>query len=169
MIATQNPVEFHGTYPLPEAQLDRFAMKLSLGYVSAEEEVKMLQAQGQSHPLSDLTACINQEDIVFIQQQVKQVYISPELLHYIVALVEKTRSHEIIKLGASPRASLTLMRCSQALALIEGLDFVTPDIIQELAVVVIAHRLGLETQSRFSGQSASALVEDLLNTVAIPV
>ncbi len=169
VIATQNPVEFHGTYPLPEAQLDRFAMKLSLGYVSAAEEVKMLQAQDQSHPLNHLTACMSKDELIFIQQQVKQIYISPELLHYIVALVEQTRCHEVVKLGASPRASLTLMRCSQALALMDGLDFVTPDIIRELAVAVIAHRLGLETQSRFSGQTASSLVDDLLNTVTVPV
>ncbi len=169
VIATQNPVEFHGTYPLPEAQLDRFAMKFSLGYVSQEQEVAILQAQGQAHPVESLTACINFPELQLLQQQVKQVSISLELQRYIVALVAATRSVEEVKLGASPRASLTLMKCAQALALIDGYDFVTPDVIQELAVPVIAHRLGLEAQSQFSGADAESLVRDIIQQVPVPI
>ncbi len=169
VIATQNPVEFHGTYPLPEAQLDRFAMKFSLGYVSAEEEVAILQAQDQQHPLNNLSACISLDQLRFLQQQVKQVTVSLELQHYIVALAAKTRQHASIKLGASPRASLTLMRCAQALALIDGMQFVTPDIIQELATPVISHRLGLDMQTQFSGAGTQDLVAGILDEVKAPL
>ncbi len=169
VIATQNPVEFHGTYPLPEAQLDRFAMKFSLGYVSQEQEVAILQSQGQAHPVETLTACIKFTELQLLQQQVKQVPVSVELQRYIVALVAATRSVDEVKLGASPRASLTLMKCAQALALIDGYDFVTPDVIQELAVPIIAHRLGLEAQSQFSGVDAEALVRDIVQQVLVPV
>lgn len=169
VIATQNPVEFHGTYPLPEAQLDRFAMKFSLGYVSQAQEVALLQAQDQQHPIDSLQPCISFAELQFLQAQVKQVRISPELLRYIVAIVAATRENSDVKLGASPRASLTLMKCAQALALIDGSEFVTPDIIQELAVPVVAHRLGLDSQSQFSGVDANSLMRDLVQQIAIPV
>jgi len=169
VIATQNPVEFHGTYPLPEAQLDRFAMKFSLGYVSLEQEVAILQGQQQAHPVNSLQACINFSELKQLQQQVKQIPISLELQRYIVALVAATRELDEVKLGASPRASLTLMKCAQALALIDGFDFVTPDVIQELAIPVISHRLGLESQSQFSGLDAESLVADIVRQVPVPV
>jgi MoxR-like ATPase len=168
VIATQNPVEFHGTYPLPEAQLDRFALKFDLGYVSAAQEVAILNSQGNSHPLENLTACISLAELHFLQQQVKQVRISEELKHYIVAIVATTRKVPEIKLGASPRASLTLMKTAQALALLDGFEFVTPDVIKELAVPVIAHRLSLDAQSKFSGVEATALVRDLIDTIPVP-
>lgn len=169
VIATQNPIEFHGTYPLPEAQLDRFAMKFSLGYVSAEQEVAILNSQGQEHPLTSLTPCISLEELQFLQQQVKQVRISEELKYYIVEIVAATRKHTEIKLGASPRASLTLMRTAQALALLDGFEFVTPDIIQELAVPVIAHRLSLDSQSQFSGVEVTNLVKEIVEDISIPI
>jgi len=168
VIATQNPVEFHGTYPLPEAQLDRFAMKFSLGYVSIEQEIAILNAQHQHHPLDDLSACITFEELQFLQQQVKQVRISEELKRYIVDIVASTRNMPEIKLGASPRASLTLMKCAQALALLDGFEFVTPDVIQELAVPVIAHRLSLDSQSQFSGIEATTVVKEKLESIPIP-
>lgn len=168
VIATQNPVEFHGTYPLPEAQLDRFAMKFSLGYVSTAQEVAMLNAQGQQHPLNSLSACISLAELRFLQQQVKQVRISEELKHYIVEIVATTRKVQAIKLGASPRASLTLMKTAQALALLDGFEFVTPDVIKELAVPVIAHRLSLDAQSKFSGVEATALVQKLVDEIPVP-
>jgi MoxR-like ATPase len=168
VIATQNPVEFHGTYPLPEAQLDRFAMKFSLGYVSTAQEVAMLNAQGQQHPLDSLSACISLAELRFLQQQVKQVRISEELKHYIVEIVATTRKVQAIKLGASPRASLTLMKTAQALALLDGFEFVTPDVIKELAVPVIAHRLSLDAQSKFSGVEATALVQKLVDEIPVP-
>lgn len=169
VIATQNPVEFHGTYPLPEAQLDRFAMKFSLGYVTREQEVEILNSQEVQHPLASLKPCIEFSELEFLQHQVKQVRISTEIKHYIVALVSATRDSEEIKLAASPRASLTLMRCAQALSLIDGYDFVTPDAVQELAVPVIAHRLGLDSQSKFSGMDAQVLVQDIVQKIPVPV
>jgi MoxR-like ATPase len=168
VIATQNPVEFHGTYPLPEAQLDRFAMKFNLGYVSVAQEVAILNSQGDKHPLDSLSACISLAELHFLQQQVKQVRVSEELKHYIVEIVTSTRKVAEIKLGASPRASLTLMKNAQALALLDGFEFVTPDVIKELAVPVIAHRLSLDAQSRFSGIEATALVQELVDKIPVP-
>jgi len=169
VMATQNPVEFHGTYPLPEAQLDRFALKFSLGYVSQEQEVAILQNQSQQHPIDSLQACISLVELQQLQAQVKQVRISLELQRYIVAIVAATRGVPEVKLGASPRASLTLMKCAQALALIEGDDFVSPDVIRELAVPVIAHRLGLDSQSTFSGLDATSLMHDIVQKIPVPV
>lgn len=168
VIATQNPVEFHGTYPLPEAQLDRFAMKFSLGYVSLEQEVAILNAQEATHPLNNLSPCLSLADIQFLQQQVKQVRISEELKHYIVSIVSETRKLADVQLGASPRASLHLMKAAQALALLDGLEFVTPDLIQELAVPVIAHRLNLNAQSKFSGLTTERLVQDIVHKLPVP-
>ena len=169
VIATQNPVEFHGTYPLPEAQLDRFAMKFSLGYVSQEQEVAILLAQGQAHPINTLQPCIKFSELQLLQEQVKKIRISPELLRYIVDITSATRGADNVKLGASPRASLTLMKCAQALALIDGSEFVTPEIIQELAIPVVAHRLGVDSQSQFSGIDAESLMRDIVQTIAVPV
>lgn len=169
VMATQNPVEFHGTYPLPEAQLDRFALKFSLGYVSQEQEVAILQNQSQQHPIDALQACISLSELQQLQEQVKQVRISLELQRYIVAIVAATRDAPEVKLGASPRASLTLMKCAQALALIDGDTFVSPDVIQELAVPVIAHRLGLDSQSTFSGIDAQSLMQDIVQKISLPV
>ncbi|MDD5320535.1 MAG: MoxR family ATPase [Methylococcales bacterium] len=168
VVATQNPIEFHGTYPLPEAQLDRFAMKFSMGYVSNAQEVAILNSQGRGHPLDTLKACITLEEMQFLQAQVKQVRISDELKHYIVAIVAATRNKVEIKLGASPRASLTLMKAAQALALLDGFEFVTPDVIKELAVPVISHRLNLDSQSLFSGIEAATLMQEIVDALPIP-
>ena len=169
VIATQNPVEFHGTYPLPEAQLDRFALKFSLGYVSQEQEVAILQNQSHQQPIDSLQACISFSELQVLQEQVKQIRISLELQRYIVAIVAATRDVPEVKLGASPRASLTLMKCAQAMALIDGDAFVSPDVIQELAVPVIAHRLGLDSQSTFSGIDAQSLMHDIVQKIPVPV
>ena len=169
VIATQNPVEFHGTYPLPEAQLDRFAMRFSLGYVSLEQEVAMLQAQSQQHPIEQLAPCIGLEDLHFLQQQVKKVRITAELQYYIVRLVAATRTSEATRLGASPRASLTLMRSAQALSLIDGYDFVTPDTIRELAIPVLSHRVSLDSESTFSGIKAEKIVQSIIDQVPSPI
>ena len=168
VIATQNPVEFHGTYPLPEAQLDRFAMKFSLGYVSNDQEVDILKSQNREHPLKSIEACITVDEILHLKASVKNVRISDELYHYVVSLVSATRDRTEVKLGASPRASLALMRCAQALSLIDGFDYVTPDSIQELAVPVIAHRLGLDSQSQFSGVDSRVVIRDVLDNMPVP-
>lgn len=168
VIATQNPVEFHGTYPLPEAQMDRFAMRFSLGYVSAEDELAILNSQQNGHPIDVLEACISVEDVMRIRRAVTHVAISDELKRYIVALVASTRSYTGIKMGASPRAGLTLMHCSQAFALLKGMDFVTPDIVQTLATPIIAHRLALDPEIQFSGGSAEQLVKSIIDQQAVP-
>lgn len=168
VIATQNPVEFQGTYPLPEAQMDRFALRFSLGYVKPEQEIDILSAQAEHHPLDSIRPCVSRADIVTLRHKVRDVRISDELKRYIVTLVNATRGVEGVRIGASPRASLALMKVSQALALFDRLAFVTPDHVQELAVPVLAHRLVMEPQARFSGVTAEGIVADVLQQVPPP-
>jgi MoxR-like ATPase len=168
VIATQNPVEFRGTYPLPEAQMDRFAMQFSLGYVQSAEEVAILTAQERNHPLDELKPCASLEDVLALKRAVQQVRISEELKRYAVDLVGATRMAAGVQLGASPRASIALMKAAQALALFDGLDFVTPEQIQELAVPVIAHRLVMEPQARFSGLTSRGVVEEIVKKTRVP-
>jgi MoxR-like ATPase len=169
VIATQNPIEYHGTYPLPEAQMDRFAMRFHLGYVGMEDEVAILEEHNHRHPLSLIGPCASREDVLELRRGLAGVRVSDEIRHYIVELVRATRTAEGVLNGASPRASLTLMKTAQALARFDGLEFVTPDHVQELAVPVIAHRLILDPQARFSGVTAQAVVQRLLERVAVPV
>ncbi len=169
VIATQNPVEFRGTYPLPEAQMDRFTMQCSLGYVSAEEESRILAAQNNGHPLDHLKPAVSLEDVLALQSAVSNIRISAELRDYIVALSNATRSIEEVQLSASPRASLSLMKLSQTLSLFEGRDFVTPETIQEIAPDVIAHRLVVSPEAKFNGLTGRAIVEDILEKTPVPV
>ncbi|BDS06180.1 hypothetical protein NT6N_12200 [Oceaniferula spumae] len=169
VIATQNPVEFRGTYPLPEAQMDRFAMQCSLGYVSAEEEALILSSQNSGHPLDSLDPAVSLQDIRDLQTAVSNIRISDELRHYIVALTNATRNIEDVQLAASPRASLALMKLSQALSLFEGRDFVTPETIQDIAPDVIAHRLVIAPEAKFSGLTGRSIVEDILEKTPAPV
>ncbi len=168
VIATQNPVEFRGTYPLPEAQMDRFAMQFSLGYVHSEEEVAILSAQQKNHPLADLRATVSLAEVIAMKQGVQTIRISEELKRYVVDLVGATRTAPGVQLGGSPRASIALMKAAQALALFDGSSFVTPEQIQELAVPVIAHRLIMEPQARFSGQTARGALEGILKKTKVP-
>jgi MoxR-like ATPase len=168
VVATQNPVEFRGTYPLPEAQMDRFALQFSLGYVKAQDEVAILSAEVMHHPADELQPCVTVSDVLALRQSVKEVRISEELKRYVVDLVGATRSLPGVQLGASPRASLSLMKAAQALALFNGQPFVTPDHIQEIAVTVIAHRLVIEPQARFSGLTSRGVVEEILKKVPVP-
>ena len=168
VIATQNPVEFRGTYPLPEAQMDRFAMQFTLGYVDAAEETAILSAQQRQHPLESLAPCVTLAEVLALRRAAQEVRISEELKHYIVKLVAATRNAPGVQLGASPRASLALMKAAQALALFENQDFVAPDQIRQLALPVIAHRVILEPQARFSGLTARSVVEDILKQVPAP-
>ncbi len=169
VIATQNPVEFRGTYPLPEAQMDRFAMQCRLGYVSAEEEAKILEDQREKHPLKSMQPVLSREEILEVSAAARQIRFSDELRHYAVALVAATRGVPEIQLAASPRASLALMKISQVMALFEGSEFVTPEVIQSVAVDVIAHRLVLAPESRYSGMDASEAVADIIAKVPAPV
>ncbi len=168
VVATQNPIEFHGTYPLPEAQMDRFAMSFELGYVSREDEVLILDDQRHSHPLDTLSACLSTHDIQLIREASANIRIADELKRYIVDLIAATRGATGVAMGASTRASITLMKCAQALALIEGQDFVTPDHIQELAVPVTAHRLVLGSDVQYSGSQAKQVVMDILQNIPVP-
>jgi len=168
VIATQNPIESHGTYPLPEAQMDRFAMRFSLGYVSAEEEVAILSTQQQQ--LTNIPkACASQDDIQTLKQAVQAVRISEELKRYIVDLVGATRTATGVQMGASPRASLALMKAAQALALFDNMAFVTPEHVQEIAVPVIAHRLKIDSQAHFSGLSGESVIKDILRQIDAPI
>jgi len=168
VVATQNPVEFRGTYPLPEAQMDRFAMQLSLGYVRPEQEVAILSAQAEAHPIERLEPCARLEDVLDLKRRVGEVRVSPEIQRYIVELVAATRGAPGVQLGASPRASLALDRTARALALFDGTGFVTPDQVRELAVPVIAHRLVMEPQARFAGLTPRGVVEDVLKRIPVP-
>ena len=168
VIATQNPVEFRGTYPLPEAQMDRFAIRVSLGYVSAEEEMAIVVAQGRTHPLDQVAAVTTPDELRAVRAAVREVRISPEITRYAVDLARATRGAAGVVLGAGPRASLSLTRVAQALALIEGGDFVTPDHVRSLAQPVLAHRLALDPQAKFSGASADGIIADILRQVPVP-
>jgi len=169
VVATQNPVEFHGTYPLPEAQMDRFGLRFELGYIEAEQEVEMLTDQREAHPLESLSACVEQDEVRMLRSVVPDVRISEEIKRYIVDIVGATRSAQGIKMGASPRASLTMMKVGQALALFDGLEFVTPDHVQELAVPVLAHRIIIDPQAHFSGRTAEVVVKETIESVPVPV
>lgn len=168
VIATENPVEFRGTYPLPEAQMDRFAMQFTLGYVAPEDEVSILTAQEHRHPIDDLTPVVTLADVIALKRAAENIRISHELKRYIVSLVAATRTAANVQLGASPRASIALMKTAQAMALFAGQDFVTPEQIQKLAVPVIAHRVVLEPQARFSGVTQRGVVEDALKKIKVP-
>ncbi|MGE3773466.1 MAG: AAA family ATPase [Gammaproteobacteria bacterium] len=168
VIATQNPIEFEGTYPLPEAQLDRFALRLSLGYLDADDEVAMLKARIGGDPLSELGACIDVAAVLALRDAARQIAVRDELLHYAVELCAATRRLPDVALGASPRASLTLVRCAQVLACADGLAHVLPDHLQELASPVLAHRLLLKTAVRHGGLRVETLIERVLETVAVP-
>ena len=169
VIATQNPVEFRGTYPLPEAQMDRFAMQCALGYVSAAEEAEILADHADIAPVDRLEPVAEREDILALMQAVKAIRFSDELRHYAVALVGATRAHPQVQLAASPRASLALMKVSQAMALFRGEEFVTPEVIQLVAGDVIAHRMVLAPEARYSGTNARQIVTELLETIPVPV
>lgn len=168
VIATQNPVEFRGTYPLPEAQMDRFAMQFTLGYVQPAEEVAILSSQISKHPLEDLKPCVTLGEVLALKGAVQNVRISEELKRYAVDLAGSTRSANGVQLGASPRASIALMKAAQALALFDGLEFVTPEQIQELAVPVLAHRIVMQPQARFSGLTARGVVEEIVKKTKVP-
>jgi MoxR-like ATPase len=148
--------------------MDRFALRLSLGYVSADDEMAIITANNQGSPLDTAEAVISVNDVLGFQHAAAAVPVSDELKRYLIALVAATRELDQIELGASPRASLTLLKCAQALALFDGLDFVTPDMIQELAPLVLAHRLAIRAEARFGGVSALTLVAQILESIEVP-
>ncbi len=168
VIATQNPIEYEGTFPLPEAQLDRFLLRIHLGYPTFEQEVAIMDSQQLQHPFETLEAVATPEEVVALQEEVHKVYVDPLLKNYIVSLVEGTRKHRDVALGASPRASLALQRTAQALTLLHGRDYVLPDDVKDLAEPVIAHRLVVTAAARMQGVDGRRVVSQLTEEMAVP-
>lgn len=169
LIATQNPIELAGTFPLPEAQLDRFLVKLSLGYPDDEAEVQIMAAQAQRHPIEDLRAVVTKEDILEARRASRGVFVHPSLLSYIQQVASATREHPQATCGASPRGSISLMRAGQALALVRGDRYVTPDHVKRLAPEVLGHRIILEPRARAQGATGRDVVASVLAKVPVPV
>jgi MoxR-like ATPase len=168
VIATENPIESHGTYPLPESQMDRFMIKLSPGYLERDEEVLVISEQLTGHPLNTIAGVTCEKDISQVMEAVLSIRISEELQYYIIDIVRTTRHSEHVAVGASIRAALSLMKIAQALALFDGRGFVIPEDIQEAAVAVIGHRLQIMPQSKFSGITAAAVVHKVLSEIKKP-
>ena len=168
VMATQNPIEYEGTFPLPEAQLDRFLMRISVGYPGFEEEMSVIEQQEQVHPIESLKAVATPADVEAMQGAARDVFVDPTVRQYIVRLVEATRTHRDVALGASPRASLGLFRAARGTALVQDRDYVIPDDIKDLAPAVIAHRLILSSSARMRGVRSTDVVQDLLSQVAVP-
>ncbi|RAQ98440.1 AAA family ATPase [Thermogemmatispora tikiterensis] len=169
VLATQNPVELEGTFPLPEAQLDRFLMRLPLGYPSEEAELALLQRFREAEPLEELEPVADAEAILRAQREIRRLYWQPEVERYLLTLVRATRNHPAISLGVSPRGTLALQRASAAYAAIHGRDYVLPDDIKRLAPVVLAHRLMLTTRGRLRHQDAEQVLQEILENTAVPV
>lgn len=168
-IATENPVEYHGTYPLPEAQLDRFMMRLGMGYPDKATELSILFAQQAAHPLTTLQPIVSLEDLITAQDRVRAVTVSKPVGQYIVALAEATRSHADIALGMSPRGSIMLFRACQALAFIRERDHVLPDDVKALTIPVVAHRLSLAPKAKHSGMRKDTLLTSILKELPVPL
>jgi len=168
VLATQNPIEYEGTFPLPEAELDRFLLRVHLGYPSQADEVRIMEAQQLAHPIESLEQVTGPNEIMGIQRAVKEVYVDPLIKEYIAALVDATRHHGSVYLGASPRGSLALHRSCQAWALLEGRDFVAPDDVKGLAYAALGHRLIVSPSARVKDVAAADIVEDCLNRVPVP-
>ena len=168
VLATQNPIEYEGTFPLPEAQVDRFMLRLRLGYPITEDEIRILERQQFHHPLEDLQQVVSVDELLQVQEQVKEVFVSPALKRYIVDLVNQTRQHVEVYLGASPRGSLALYRTAQARAAMIGRDYVLPDDIKGLAVSTLAHRVILGPGARLRDLSQQQIVDEILLGVPVP-
>lgn len=169
VMATQNPIEYEGTYPLPEAQLDRFLLKMEMGYPTAKQEMEMLARTSSSHPIEEISAVITREELVGLQQETAQVYVDRSVNRYIVDLVTGTREHEGVYLGVSPRGSISLMKASKAYAFVHDRDYVLPDDVQFMAPYVLGHRVILTSEARFEGKTSASIIEELLTATSIPV
>ncbi|MDO4330581.1 MAG: MoxR family ATPase [Lachnospiraceae bacterium] len=167
VMATQNPVERESTFPLPAAQMDRFFIRMSLGYPSQEEEEQMLEQLGNSIPFASIHPVLSPDELTAVFQEIEQVHVSPAVRQYIVHLVHATRNHPRLETGASPRASKALFQGGRAWAAMEGRDFVTPDDIKAIAIPVLGHRVTLNSQARFSGVSAETIIAQILDTVPV--
>ena len=169
VLATQNPIDMAGTYTLPEAQLDRFFVRLSIGYPSLADELRILSAQAQSHPIDSLQPVISEAEVLLARDAVKAVHVSPDVAKYAATITAATRSHADLRLGASTRGALALVRGAQGLALLRGRPFVTPDLVKERCAPVLEHRLIVKPQSAALGQSASTVLQSIVSMVLPPV
>ncbi len=169
VIATQNPIELEGTFPLPEAQLDRFLMCINLDYPSHEEEILILERFQKDEPIEKLKPVASPEEILQLQKERTNIYISQEINHYIVALANATRNSTRIRFGASPRSSLHMLRAAQALAALRGRDYVLPDDIKELFIPIMAHRIVIDTKERLKDSSPQIILKNILEEIEIPV
>lgn len=168
VIATQNPVDHEGTFPLPEAQLDRFMMRFSLGYPSMEEELRMLELLQHSHPVDRLKPVASAAEIVQAQSAIRGVHVDPRVRHYLLQIVSQTREHDDLALGGSPRASIALFRCSQAMAAIRGRSYVLPDDIKKIIASVMNHRIIVRPESRLRKITAEKVIEEIIGEIAVP-
>lgn len=169
LLATQNPVDFEGTYTLPEAQVDRFLLKMSLGYPDEETEVRMVGAQSKLHPLESLQAVTDMDAVRKLQEQVRNVHIDEAVSHYGVSIVRKTRNHPSVYLGASPRASISLIHAARAYALLKQRDYVIPDDIKFLVPFVLGHRVLLRPEARMDGHSVDSVLANIVQQVRVPI
>ncbi|MGI6609579.1 MAG: AAA family ATPase [Limnochordia bacterium] len=167
VMATQNPIEYEGTFPLPEAQIDRFLVRLSLGYPSAADEAEILLRLQRRHPISDLQQVVSNEELLDAQKTTREVFVEESVREYIVSLVRATREHADVALGASPRGSLALYQTAQATAAIQGRDYVLPDDVKSMAVSVLAHRLIIKPESQLRGRSGQGIISDILQRVPV--
>lgn len=167
-LATQNPIEYEGTFPLPEAQLDRFLMRVSLGYPTPEQQMAILDAQQYAHPIEALRQITHADELVSVQERLRAVYADPLIKQYIVQLVDRTRQHADVYLGASPRGALTLYRTAQARAAVHGRDYVIPDDVKALAPATLGHRIIISPAARIKGASAADILDELLRTTPVP-
>lgn len=168
VLATQNPIEYEGTFPLPEAQVDRFLMRIHLGYPERQYEIAMLDSQTDHHPIQDIGQVVTVEELTAAQDAVKTVYVDEQIKHYIVSLITATRQHPDVYLGASPRGSLALFKTARAYAAIQGRDYVIPDDVKALAVPALAHRLIISPSARIKNINPETIVQETLGTVAVP-
>jgi MoxR-like ATPase len=168
VLATQNPIEYEGTFPLPEAQLDRFLLRIHLGYPTMTDEVLIMEGQQRQHPIDSLQRVTGPDEILSMQRAVKDVYVDPLIKQYIVALVDSTRKHASVYLGASPRGSLALYRTCQARALLDGRDFVVPDDVKELAYATLGHRIIVSPSARVKNVTAQEVVDSALERIPVP-
>ena len=168
VMATQSPIEYQGTFSLPETQVDRFFIRLHMGYPAFEDEVNILEQQREVHPIEEVTQAIGAEELLEVQNIVKQVYVDVLIREYVVRLVEATRRHPAIQLGASPRGSLALFRGAQALALLRGRDYILPDDVKALTEVALAHRLNLTPSAKMKGITPEKVIDEIVSNVAVP-
>jgi MoxR-like ATPase len=168
VLATQNPIEYEGTFPLPEAQLDRFLLRVRLGYPNQTDEIEILERQQLQHPIESLEAVISVDELQYVMKEIKKIYVSRPIKRYLVDLVNRTRQSADVYLGASPRGSLALFRTGQAVAALAGRDFVLPDDIKSLAVPVLAHRVIVGPAARLRELSAEKIVEEILENLPVP-